>query len=132
MNRLSIDWRRFFPFGPAVLAGTVATPLILLTIERLPLLAPLNIYGALAFFFALLLPRYGWRWGCWVALGIPVATLLAIVLGIAQESGSSSVPFASFVGLMTIFGFIPALLGGLVGAVGGTMLSRLRKGDDKG
>ncbi|MCB0078425.1 MAG: hypothetical protein KDD73_13505 [Anaerolineales bacterium] len=125
--------QRWQAYGAALLSGMVGLPLILLTLNTLPIILPAMLYSALAFFFTWLIPsRSGFRWAMLITFGIPLAVLLGIVTGFFEvpldDPSNVPLPFASLWGAMLLTAIVPALVGSMAGGVlGGWYARRTRR-----
>lgn len=122
-------WRRAQPYLAVLLASVAATPLaVMLTLSGREILGPVMLYGALGFFFGYHLPRIGWRWGCWVPLGIPIVFIIIILSGWVQppqeDPSGLPIPYASLSGLAFVLLYAPAQAGAVVGSLIGGLVGR--------
>lgn len=112
----------------AVLVGALLTPVATsLSLQLMPLGAPMIIYGFAAAVFAYLRPSQNWEWGLWTSSGMLAALAVVIVLSpVAAVVSSGSVSLRALWDMTRItllFGFIPALFGGCLGGVTGILLA---------
>ena len=114
--------------GLALLIGAILTPVAVgLSLQLLPVVPALLIYALIAGIIAFRNPDQSWEWGLWAFGGMIVALMLAILIigGVAIWSGDQ-IDALSIWGMFeatSVFGLLPALVGGCLGGILGSYLS---------
>lgn len=111
-----------------MLVGALLTPVAIgLSLQLMPLGAPMIVYGLAAAVFAYLRPSQNWEWGLWTSGGMLVALAVVILLSpVAAVVSSGSVSLRTLwdmVRITLLRGFVPALFGGCLGGVTGILLA---------
>jgi len=112
-----------------LLIGALLTPVATgLSLQLLPMGPPVLIYALVAGFFAFRHPEQNWQWGLWTAGGMLVALMVVLLIGgsFMWWTGNNVDPGAGWgiVKVTLVFGFAPALAGGCLGGIGGSLLAR--------
>ena len=131
-SNLTISSKLIGAEGLALLIGAILTPVAIgLSLQFLPVIPALLIYGIIAGFFAFRNPHQSWEWGLWAFGGMVIALLIGILMvGSVALWNGEQMDVSSVWGTLratSIFGFIPALAGGCLGGLIGSNLSREKK-----
>lgn len=112
----------------ALIIGAILTPVATgLSLQFLPVLAPLMIYGLIAAAFAYQNPPIGWKWGLWLSAGMLMAIVIVLLFGggylIWTEPDIKVMNVLEGARITLIFGLIPAATGGCIGGLAAIYLS---------
>lgn len=108
----------------ALVVGVILTPIAIgLSLQLLPIGAPLLLYAIIGGIFAYLKPVQSWQWGFWTAGGMLIAIASVQLFAPMLSGGRIELAFNEFTRITLLMGFLPALLGGCAGGLTGRDLA---------
>lgn len=108
----------------ALLVGVILTPIAIgLSLQLLPIGAPLLLYTLIGGIFAYLKPKQSWQWGFWTAGGMLIAIASVQLFAPMLSGGRIELAFNEFTRITLLLGFLPALVGGCSGGIIGHELA---------
>lgn len=123
--------RLITPTRFALLVGGVLAPFAMgLSLALFPVGGALLVYALASGIFAYRQPAQSWQWGLWVAGGFLLASFLALIVGIVAGLFAGDEITAVFGGgflkATLVFGLGPAVIGGCLGGMSGSLLAHKR------